>query len=194
MIAEKVLEIAKKEKVTSLAHGCSGKGNDQVRFDITLRSGSDLPIIAPIRDKNLDRDTELEFAKKHGIEIDAVAKKFSIDKIITANKVRDMKTGNILRTEIPVLDQHDNIQYVIIDDICDGGRTFVELAKAIKEGRPTAKIYLVVTHGIFSAGYSQLGEYFERIYTTNSYKGIGETEFHGSELQQTKVKQFNIFK
>jgi ribose-phosphate pyrophosphokinase len=123
-----------------------------------------------------------------------VAKNFSIDKIITANKVRDMKTGNILRTEIPVLDQHDDIQYVIIDDICDGGRTFVELAKAIKEGRPTAKIYLVVTHGIFSAGYSQLGEYFERIYTTNSYKGIGETEFHGSELQQTKVKQFNVFK
>jgi ribose-phosphate pyrophosphokinase len=123
-----------------------------------------------------------------------VAKNFSINKIITANKVRDMKTGNILRTEIPVLDQHDDIQYVIIDDICDGGRTFVELAKAIKEGRPTAKIYLVVTHGIFSAGYSQLGEYFERIYTTNSYKGIGETEFHGSELQSTKVKQFNVFK
>jgi argininosuccinate synthase len=79
LIAKKVLEIAKKEKVTSLAHGCSGKGNDQVRFDITLRSGSDLPIIAPIRDKNLDRVTELEFAKKHGIEIDAVAKRFSID-------------------------------------------------------------------------------------------------------------------
>jgi len=79
LIAEKVLEIAKREKVTSLAHGCSGKGNDQVRFDITLRSGSDLPIIAPIRDKNLDRITELQFAKKHGIEIDSVAKRFSID-------------------------------------------------------------------------------------------------------------------
>jgi argininosuccinate synthase len=79
LMAEKVLEIARKEKVTALAHGCSGKGNDQVRFDITLRSGSDLPIIAPIRDKNLDRVTELEFAKKHGIEIDSVAKRFSID-------------------------------------------------------------------------------------------------------------------
>jgi len=79
LIAEKVLEIARKEKVTALAHGCSGKGNDQVRFDITLRSGSDLPIIAPIRDKNLDRVTELEFAKKHGIVIDSVAKRFSID-------------------------------------------------------------------------------------------------------------------
>ena len=79
LIAEKVLEIAKKEKVSALAHGCSGKGNDQVRFDITLRSGSDLPIIAPIRDKNLDRETELKFADKHGIQIDTVAKKFSID-------------------------------------------------------------------------------------------------------------------
>ena len=79
LIAQKVLEIARKEDVTALAHGCSGKGNDQVRFDITLRAGSDLPIIAPIRDKNLDRVTELKFAKKHGIEIDAVAKKFSID-------------------------------------------------------------------------------------------------------------------
>ena len=79
LIANKVLEIAKKEKVTALAHGCSGKGNDQVRFDITMRAGSNLPIIAPIRDMNLDRTTELAFAKKHGIKIDTVAKKFSID-------------------------------------------------------------------------------------------------------------------
>ena len=79
LIAQKVLDIAKQEDVSALAHGCSGKGNDQVRFDIALRSGSDLPIIAPIRDKNLDRVTELEFAQSHGIQIDAVAKKFSID-------------------------------------------------------------------------------------------------------------------
>jgi len=79
LIAKKVLEIAKKEKVTSLAHGCSGKGNDQVRFDLTMHAGSDLPIIAPIRDLNLDRTEELKFAKQHGIEIENVAKKFSID-------------------------------------------------------------------------------------------------------------------
>ena len=79
LIANKVLESARKEKVTALAHGCSGKGNDQVRFDITMRAGSNLPIIAPIRDLNLDRTTELQFAKKHGIKIDNVAKKFSID-------------------------------------------------------------------------------------------------------------------
>jgi ribose-phosphate pyrophosphokinase len=101
-----------------------------------------------------------------------VAKEFNIEKIITATKVRDMKTGNILHTEIPVLDQHNDLKYIIIDDICDGGRTFVELAKAIKGSRPSAKIYLIVTHGIFSAGYDQLSEYIDRIYTTNSYKDI----------------------
>ncbi len=79
LIAQKVVDIAKKENASALAHGCSGKGNDQVRFDVTMRSGSNLPIIAPIRDMNLDRETELEFAQEQGIKIDTVAKKFSID-------------------------------------------------------------------------------------------------------------------
>jgi ribose-phosphate pyrophosphokinase len=113
-----------------------------------------------------------------------VAKTFEIENIITASKVRDLKTGAILRTEVPTLDQHKDFKYIIIDDICDGGRTFIELAKAIKESRPTAKIYLVVTHGIFSAGYDLLGEYFEKIYTTNSYKQISYSD---------KIKQLDIF-
>ncbi|HKU32581.1 MAG TPA: argininosuccinate synthase [Candidatus Nitrosotalea sp.] len=79
LIAQKVVEIAKKENASSLAHGCTGKGNDQVRFDVTMRAGSALPIIAPIRDLNLTRDVELKFAKKHGIPIDTAAKRFSID-------------------------------------------------------------------------------------------------------------------
>lgn len=112
-----------------------------------------------------------------------VAQKFNIDNIITASKVRDLKTGAILRTEVPTLDQHKDLKYIIIDDICDGGRTFTELAKVMKESRPTAKIYLVVTHGIFSAGFDELSKYFEQIYTTNSYKDID------NEL----VKQINIF-
>ena len=79
LIAQKVVEVAKKEGASALAHGCTGKGNDQVRFDVTYRSGSNLPIIAPIRDLNLTRDVELKYAKKHNIPIDTTAKKFSID-------------------------------------------------------------------------------------------------------------------
>jgi ribose-phosphate pyrophosphokinase len=112
-----------------------------------------------------------------------VAQSLEIENIITATKVRDLKTGQILHTEIPTLDQHNKLRYVIVDDICDGGRTFIELAKAIKGSRPTAEIYLIVTHGIFSAGYDQLEEYFEQIYTTNSYK----------DIDHSFVTQFNVF-
>ena len=96
LIAQKVLQIAKKEKVTALAHGCSGKGNDQVRFDLTMMAGSNLPIIAPIRDLNLDRETELKFAKKHGIKIDNVAKKFSIDQNLWGRAIE----GGVLENPI----------------------------------------------------------------------------------------------
>ena len=124
-----------------------------------------------------------------------VAKEFKIERIVTATKVRDVKTGQILRTEIPTLDQHANLKYVIVDDICDGGRTFIELAKAIKDSRPTAELYLVVTHGIFSSGYAELGKYFNGIYCTNSVKDIvNEPEDTDLEREmKAKVKQLNVF-
>ena len=102
LIAQKVLEVAKKEKAAALAHGCSGKGNDQVRFEITMRSGSNLPIIAPIRDLNLNRTEELQFAKKHGIKIDSVAKKFSIDQNLWGRALE----GGVL--ENPFIEPPDN--------------------------------------------------------------------------------------
>lgn len=114
-----------------------------------------------------------------------VAKKFEINKVITATKVRDLKTGKILHTEVPLSDSyHGDIKFVIVDDICDGGRTFTEIAKAIRDQLPNAKIYLIVTHGIFSAGEEPLKEYFEHVYTTNSVKE-GESDF---------VTRFNVFK
>ena len=128
-----------------------------------------------------------------------VAKTFEIENIITASKVRDLKTGTILRTEVPTLDQHKDLKYIIIDDICDGGRTFTELAKVMKESRPTAKIYLVVTHGIFSAGFYELDKWFEGIFCTNSYEDIksdAESTSNSRGSSKTKpnlVKQINIF-
>jgi ribose-phosphate pyrophosphokinase len=124
-----------------------------------------------------------------------VAKEFNIEKIITATKVRDLKTGQILHTEVPTPDMHNDIKYVIIDDICDGGRTFTEIAKAIKATRPTAKIYLIVTHGIFSGGFAQLGEYFEQIFTTNSVKNVvKDSEDTDVKIQAKQiVTQFNVF-
>jgi ribose-phosphate pyrophosphokinase len=99
-----------------------------------------------------------------------VAEAFVIPNIVTAMKHRDVKTGRITHTEVPDLSKYnDEHKFVIVDDICDGGRTFIELAKVIKEQKPNNEIYLVVSHGIFSAGFNELNKWFNKIYSTNSY-------------------------
>ena len=88
LIAKKLVEIAKKYDATSVAHGCTGKGNDQVRFDITIKSlNPNLGIIAPIRDLNLTRDKEIDYAKENGIQVSEIAKKYSIDKNIWGRSI-----------------------------------------------------------------------------------------------------------
>jgi argininosuccinate synthase len=80
LIAKKMVEIAEKENATGLAHGCTGRGNDQVRFDVTLASlAPDLKIIAPVREWGMTREEEIEYAKKKGIPVSSAAKKYSID-------------------------------------------------------------------------------------------------------------------
>jgi len=68
LIAEEVVKIAKKEKATAIGHGCTGKGNDQLRFDFIIR-GAGLEVVAPIRELNLTRDWEIDYAKKHNIPV-----------------------------------------------------------------------------------------------------------------------------
>jgi argininosuccinate synthase len=80
LIASKAVDTAKRYNAQYISHGCTGKGNDQVRFDLTIRSlDPSLNIIAPIRDMNLTRDKELRYASETGIKISEIAKKYSID-------------------------------------------------------------------------------------------------------------------
>lgn len=80
LIATKLVDIAHQEHAKIVAHGCTGKGNDQIRFDVTIRSlDPNLKIVAPIRDMNLTRDIELRFAKEENIPVSLDAKKYSID-------------------------------------------------------------------------------------------------------------------
>lgn len=81
---------------------------------------------------------------------------------------------------------------LIVDDICDGGRTFIEVAKAIRKVNSTAILSLAVTHGIFSNGYEELSKHFETIYTTNSYKNIPEYWYDGFKDRPTRIKQMKI--
>lgn len=81
LIATKVVEVAKKEKAQALAHGATGKGNDQFRFEAVFRSTApEMKIIAPVRELNLTRKESIAYAKEKGIPIPVdVDKPFSID-------------------------------------------------------------------------------------------------------------------
>lgn len=80
-IACRLVDVAREEKVDAVAHGCTGKGNDQFRFDTTIAvKAPELKIIAPVRELNLDRKWEIEYAKEKGIPIPVdIDKPFSID-------------------------------------------------------------------------------------------------------------------
>jgi argininosuccinate synthase len=87
LIAKKVVEIAAKEKAQALAHGCTGKGNDQLRFETVFR-GTSLEVFAPMRDMNLTREWEMEYAKKNGIPVTASkSKPWSVDENIWSRSI-----------------------------------------------------------------------------------------------------------
>lgn len=81
LIAKKLVEIAKKYKADAIAHGCTAKGNDQVRFDVSIMAlAPDIKIIAPAREWNMTRDESIDYAQKHGIEVPIKKENpFSID-------------------------------------------------------------------------------------------------------------------
>lgn len=88
-IAAKVVEIAQKEDCSAIAHGCTGKGNDQFRFDTTISlKDPDMEIIAPVREKNLDRNWEIQYAKENDIPVPVdVNEPYSIDENIWGRSI-----------------------------------------------------------------------------------------------------------
>jgi ribose-phosphate pyrophosphokinase len=113
----------------------------------------------------------------------AVKKSFDCAKYLnipqyTASKLRDTKTGNIICTKFydDVKDKH----CLIVDDICDGGMTFIELGKVLKY-LGAAKVSLYVTHGIFSQGF-------------DVFKGIIDTIYYTNSLKQCKTEDINYIR
>ncbi|RYG74477.1 argininosuccinate synthase [Lentibacillus lipolyticus] len=81
LIAKILVDIAKKEGASAVAHGCTGKGNDQVRFDVAFSGlNPHLDVVAPVREWSMSREEEIAFAKEHQISIPVnVDSPYSID-------------------------------------------------------------------------------------------------------------------
>jgi len=70
LIVKKMIEVAEKENATAIAHGCTGKGNDQVRFDVAAKAmNPEMEIIAPVREWSMSRNEEISYARENGIPI-----------------------------------------------------------------------------------------------------------------------------
>jgi ribose-phosphate pyrophosphokinase len=90
--------------------------------------------------------------------------------VIRADKTRDPKTGEITGTTV-YSNFIPDANFLIVDDICDGGRTFIELAKKLNE-ITTRRIDLYVTHGIFSQGLEELDRWIDTIYCPNVWSNV----------------------
>ncbi|MCU4140558.1 MAG: Argininosuccinate synthase [Methanophagales archaeon] len=92
LIARKVLEVAAYEDADAVAHGCTGKGNDQLRFDAVFRT-SRFELVAPIRDLNLTRAEERAYAEEHGIPCEE-QHRFSIDENLWSRSIEGSELEN----------------------------------------------------------------------------------------------------
>jgi ribose-phosphate pyrophosphokinase len=99
--------------------------------------------------------------------------------VYLAGKTRDFETGKLtgfhMEDSLPA-----EGKFLLVDDICDGGGTFVGLAEAIKETNPDVELDLWVTHGVLSQGMVKLNDHFGTIHTTNSYFGAGKGLEYGA--------------
>ncbi len=124
-----------------------------------------------------------------------VKERFSVEQMIFSEKVREPSTGKIIDTQLST-DSLDGKTAIIIDDICDGGRTFVEIAKRLRE-KKVKRVILYVTHGIFSKGLEVFDELIDEIYTTNSFpqvkdKRLTMIDYSVSENTQTNKRSTKI--
>lgn len=91
--AIEIIKYAKKIKASSIAHGSTGAGNDQVRFDLIFQIlSSDIKIITPIRDNKISREEEISFLKKNGVKLNWDEKKYSINKGLWGTSIGGKET------------------------------------------------------------------------------------------------------
>ena len=120
-------------------------------------------------------------------KVQSISSKTNIP-FIRADKIRSLEDNSVSNTIVyATSEQLANKTLLIVDDICDGGRTFIELTKAIKAIQPNCTVNLYVTHGFFTYGLEPIFESgINTIYTTNSV-----SQFH-KELSNDNLKIIDL--
>jgi len=155
----------------AMLNKCKNISNDQyvemAYFEIVESDNAELILVSPDSGAN-KKSNKLFDNLKH------------FKDIVKCDKKRDVSNGKLSKFEVFSDDLH-GASCLIVDDICDGGRTFIGIAETLKY-KNAGNIYLFVTHGIFSNGFDELNKHFKAIYTTNSF----------NDVENSNVKQFKI--
>lgn len=156
----------------ALLNNCQNTANyEMVKYFLSELNLTDFTLVSP----------DLGAYKK----VDKLATKINYKgQIATGIKVRDLATGQIIKCDVNT-DDLKGKACIIIDDICDGGRTFIELAKALKE-KNAGDLYFIASHGIFSHNaIDRLKEAgFKNVCSSNSISNIETNNFY---------KSYNLF-
>ena len=145
LIAALLVQIARREGARGVAHGCTGKGNDQVRFDVTTAAlAPDLKVVAPVREWGMNRDDEIEYAREHGIEVPASTESpYSVDENLWG---RSIEAGIL---EDPWEEPPAEVfEWTVAPERCPDQPTYMELGfkdglPVSLDGRPIAAVELV---------------------------------------------------
>jgi len=133
LIAAVVVEEAKRRGAAAVAHGCTGKGNDQVRFDLTIMAlGPELKIIAPLREWSMSREDEIAYAEEHGIPVPVtVESPYSVDENLWG---RSCEAGVL---EDPMVEPRDDAyEWTVAPAQAPDEPLYLEIT--FSGGRPTA--------------------------------------------------------
>ncbi|MBE5320380.1 ribose-phosphate pyrophosphokinase [Pedobacter sp. MR2016-19] len=144
------------EVTPALLNNCVTVSNHEFIKQVTAKIGTEVKLISP------DGGALKKIYK--------VSEFLGGAEVVECSKSRDVKTGKLSGFKVYAEDLA-GADCLIVDDICDGGGTFIGLAEALK-AKNAGKLYLAISHGIFSKGFDELGKYFEQIFTTDSIKEV----------------------
>jgi argininosuccinate synthase len=154
VIVSHLARVAREHGASVVAHGCTGKGNDQVRFEVGIASlAPDVTVFAPVRDSGMTRDKAIEFATAKGLPIDVTAKSpYSIDQNVWG---RSIETGHLEDIwEAP----HDDVWSYTSDPA--SGRSASEVTISFTDGipdaidgRPLSPLQIITELNVLAGGY-----------------------------------------
>ena len=108
-------------------------------------------------------------------KIQKLARFLGLTDVLECGKKREVKTGKLSGFTVPIEDLGER-PCLIVDDICDGGGTFIGLGKELKS-KNSGPLFLAISHGLFSKGFDELLGIYDKIFTTDSFKDVDGGEF-----------------